>query len=316
MPLPTVFVSAPVPDDLLADLAREFEVVTVPAGTTEGLSRYGSPVGWLMGSSQPINRAVLEQVPQLKVVSNSGVGYDSLVMADIRAAGVVATNTPGVLDNAVAELGLGLILALGRSILDFDRFTRDGRWVAQGAPPLTHDVHGTTVGVFGMGRIGRRLAELLRPLGISVIYHNRAPRPEVESAGLAQWRDRKALLAESDFVVVLVPLSEQTRGYLGAKDFARMKSTAYLINLARGPILDTPAFVEAIGSGRIAGAALDVYDQEPLPLDDVIQSLPNLLLLPHIGSATAETRRAMVELAVRNLRNGSLGEPVETPIPL
>ncbi|MBT0773518.1 D-glycerate dehydrogenase [Kineosporia sp. J2-2] len=314
MSQPTVFVSAPVPDDLLEELAREFDVVAVPPGTTQDLGRYGSPVGWLMGGGTPIDAGVLAQLPDLKVVSNSGVGYDSLVMDDIRAAGVIAANTPGVLDNAVAEIALGLVLSLGRGIVGFDRFTRDGRW-ADGAAPLTRDVHGKTVGVLGMGRIGKRVAQLLQPLGVSVIYHNRARRPEIDESGLAQWREREAFFAESDFVVVLVPLSPQTRGYVGAADLARMQPTAYLINLARGAVVDTPALVEAIRSGQIAGAGLDVFDVEPLPLDDELQTLPNVILLPHIGSATAETRRAMSELAVRNLRNGSLGQPVETPIP-
>ncbi|MDQ2697738.1 MAG: D-glycerate dehydrogenase, partial [Actinomycetota bacterium] len=167
-----------------------------------------------------------------------------------------------------------------------------------------------------LGRIGSRLAQLLKPLNVNVIYHNRNKRPESETAGLAEWREWEDLLAESDFVVLQVPLTERTRGFFIAEDFAMMKDTAYLINMARGAVVNTGDLIEAVKTKKIAGAALDVFEQEPLPLDHPLVELEGVVLLPHIGSATVETRRDMIELAVRNLRNGVLGQPVETPIDL
>lgn len=317
MARPVVFNSTHVPDDLVAELQKDFDVVEVPEGTTDDLASFGSPIGWIMDGGTPVNAAALAQLPDLKVVSNYGVGYDSLVTADLKAAGVIATNTPGVLDNAVAELTLGLIIATGRRIVGFDCYTRDGRWIKdEGSAPLTHDVHGSTLGIVGMGRIGSRLAELVKPLNMKVIYHNRNRKPEAEAAGLAEWREWDEFLAESDFVVLQVPLTERTRGFFTAEDFALMKPNAYLINMARGAVVDTPALIDAVRSKRIAGAALDVFEIEPLPTNHELQELENVILLPHIGSATEETRRAMIELAVRNLRKGVLGEAVETPIDL
>ncbi|HWM33924.1 MAG TPA: D-glycerate dehydrogenase [Pseudolysinimonas sp.] len=316
MSRPIVFNSTHVPADLIADLEKDFEVIEVPEGTTD-FSSYPSPVGWIMDGATPVDAAALAQLPELKVVSNYGVGYDSLVAADLKAAGVIATNTPGVLDNAVAELTLGLIIAMGRGIVGFDAYTRDGRWIKdEGDAPLTRDVHGSTVGIVGLGRIGSRLAQLLKPLNVNVIYHNRNKRPESETAGLAEWREWEDLLAESDFVVLQVPLTERTRGFFIAEDFAMMKDTAYLINMARGAVVNTGDLIEAVKTKKIAGAALDVFEQEPLPLDHPLVELEGVVLLPHIGSATVETRRDMIELAVRNLRNGVLGQPVETPIDL
>lgn len=309
----TVFVTVSLPLDLLARLKSNFHVVEVPEGAAENLATYGDPVGWLIRGGTEINASVLAQLPSLKVISKHGVGYDLINVDDASAAGVVVANTPGVLDTAVAELALGLIITLGRGISRLDTYVRDGSWMTRPAP-LADDVHGKTLGIVGMGRIGTRLAELVQPLGMRVLYHNRRVRPEIEASGIAAYAEWDALLRRADFVSLHVPLTERTRGFFARDALNLMKPSAYLINLARGSIVDETALISAITTGRIAGAALDVFVEEPLPLTSPLLEFENVILLPHIGSATAETRRAMVELAVANLELGARGRTPHTPV--
>jgi lactate dehydrogenase-like 2-hydroxyacid dehydrogenase len=304
----TVFVSIDLPDDLRAELARDLHVVDVPVRLVSGLAEYGEPVAWLVDPRTPVTPDKLDQLPSLRAVSQLGVGYDTIDLDACTARGVAVCNTPGVLDDAVAEAALGMILAAGRNLTGFDRWVRAGRW-REGWPWLTHDVHRTTVGIVGLGRIGGRLAELLAPLQVRVLYHNRRRVPAVEESGLAAYADWERVFAEPDFVVVAVPLTDQTQGLVGAAELARMRSTAHLVNIARGQVLDEPALVDALREGGIAGAALDVYWSEPLPADSPLLGFDNVVLLPHIASATVETRRAMAELAVDNLRLAAAGQP-------
>lgn len=309
----TVFISSSLPDDLRERLAASYHLVDVPEGTTSGFAEYGEPVGWFMDGGTPVDAAVIAQLPTLRVVSNHGVGYDSVDLPAATSAQILVSNTPGVLDNAVAELTLGLILALGRGILTYDRYVRDGSWEREW-PPLTHDVHGTTLGVVGMGRIGRRLAEIVAPLGITVLYHNRSRNPEIDASGVAEWAEWDDFLQRSDFVTLHTPLTQRTRGFFVREDFALMKPSAYLINMARGAVVNTDDLIAALTEGTIAGAALDVFEEEPLPQSHELLTLDNVIVQPHNGSATEETRRAMVELAIRNLEQGLRGERPETPL--
>ncbi len=304
----TVFVSIDLPDDLRGGLEREVRVVDVPVRLDTGLAEYGEPVAWLVDPRTPVTPAKLDQLPSLRAVSQLGVGYDTIDLDACTARGVAVCNTPGVLDDAVAEAALGMILSAGRNLTGFDRWVRAGHWL-EDWPWLTHDVHRTTVGIVGLGRIGRRLAELLQPLQVRVLYHNRRRVPGVEESGLAEYADWERVFAEPDYVVLVVPLTDQTRGLVGAGELARMRSTATLVNIARGQVLDELALVEALQARRIAGAALDVYRTEPLPADSPLLRLDNVVLLPHIASATVETRRAMAELAVENLRLAAAGRP-------
>ena len=309
----TVFISSSLPDDLRARLAETYRLVDVPEGETSNLAQYGEPAGWFMDGGTPVDASVIAQLPSLRMVSNHGVGYDSVDVPAATSANIVVTNTPGVLDNAVAELTLGLILALGRGIVTYDRYVRDGSW-ERAWPPLTHDVHGTTLGVVGMGRIGRRLAEIVAPLGITVLYHNRSRNPEIDASGVAEWAEWEDMLQRSDFVTLHTPLTQRTRGFFVREDFALMKPSAYLINMARGAVVNTDDLVAALREGTIAGAALDVFEEEPLPVSSPLVEFDNVILQPHNGSATEETRRAMVELAIRNLEDGLAGRRPETPL--
>lgn len=309
----TIFNSTDVPADLLQALKSDFDVVDVPPGTESGLAAYGAPTAWILDGDTKIDAGVLSQLPSLRLVSNYGVGYDNIIVDDATAAGVIITNTPGVLDNAVAEVTLGLILGIARGIVWSDRWIRNGNWGPDWAP-LTGDAHGATLGIVGMGRIGRRVAELVAPLGMRVLYHNRKPNPEIDNSGLAHYAEWETMLAESDFVSLHTPLTERTRGFFTAEDFALMKPSAYLINTARGAVVDEAALLDALTNNRIAGAALDVFVDEPLRKDSPLLQLDNVVLTPHIGSATVHTRRAMIELAVANLRAGARGEAPQTPV--
>jgi lactate dehydrogenase-like 2-hydroxyacid dehydrogenase len=293
-------------------LRSRYHVVEVPAGTGVALAGYGSPVAWLIGGATPVNPATLAQLPELRLISNFGVGIDHIDVGAATAARVVVTNTPGVLDGAVAEFTVGLILCIGRGIASADRHVRSGGWSS--AVPLAHDLNGAVLGIVGLGRIGRRLAQLAQPFGLRVLYHNRRRDARAEDEGLAEYVSRENLLRQADFVSLHTPLTEQTRGFFGPADLAAMKKTAFLINTARGAIVDEAALVRALSEHLIAGAALDVFADEPLPAGHPLLGMDNVVLTPHIGSGTVQARRAMIELAVRNLIAGADGARPETPV--
>ena len=258
----------------------------------------------MIGSSFRMDAALLDQAPDLRVVSSISVGVDPYPLAALRERGIVLCHTPDVLTESVADLLFGMVLATSRRLLDMADLVRDGRWL-QNVGPAEYgwDVHGKTLGIVGYGRIGQALARRAA-LGFNmpVIYHSRRP---VDS-GLPAGKARAAasldeLLEHADFVVLVLPLTEATRGLIGAQALARMKPEAILINGARGPIVDERALLEALEGGRLRGAGLDVFDVEPLPQDSPLRGHPRVLALPHIGSATHETRAAMAAMAVDNL---------------
>ncbi|HUR56034.1 MAG TPA: D-glycerate dehydrogenase, partial [Gemmataceae bacterium] len=220
-------------------------------------------------------------------------------------------NTPGILDGATADLAFALILAAGRRIVEGDRYAR--------SPAFTHydpslllgrEVHGSTLGIIGMGRIGRQVAARARGFGMTVLYHNRTRSDEAEIALGARYAAKGELLATADFVVLTVPLTPETRGLIGRAELALMKRTATLVNVARGAVVDKDALTEALTARRIHAAALDVTDPEPLPRDHPLLKLDNVIITPHLGSATEETRRRMAERSVENLLAGLAGKPL------
>ncbi|EOM74816.1 D-glycerate dehydrogenase [Rhodococcus rhodnii] len=305
-----VLVSAPLADDLLGRIEAEYDVVTLPSSTVltaETVGEHADIVGWLTTVKQPVTASVLAELPSLKTVSNYAVGYDNIEVPAATERGVQICNTPGVLDDAVAALTVGAVLNAVRGLSRAERFVRAGQWVAGNPFPLTTDVHGKTVGILGLGRIGKKVAPVLHALGMDVTYHNRTPI-DGEVPGDARYVSRDDLFAQSDVVIVLVPLDASTAGSIGAAEFAAMKESAFFVNPARGTLIDEPALVDALRSGAIAGAALDVMTTEPLPAEDPLMTLENVVLLPHIGSATVETRCAMADLAVQNLLDTLAGE--------
>ena len=271
----------------------------------------------LLTAGTPINDELLDHAPRLRIVSNISVGYDNFDVEAMKRRGVMGTHTPGVLDDTVADLAMALILAAARRVAELDRLVRRGGWVKGMDRELFGlDVHHATLGIIGMGRIGEAVAKRAR-LGfdMEVLYYNRSRKPEAEARYGAVYASLDELLARSDFVVILTPLTPETKKMIGREQLARMKPTAILVNVSRGPVVDEAALIEALRSGTIRGAALDVFEKEPVDPDNPLLALDNVVLLPHIGSATAKTRRAMAMLAARNLVAGLKGETPPNLVP-
>ncbi len=286
----------PVPDDVRdAQLAGADAAVTLLTNRVDG--------------------SFLDAGPRLRIVANVAVGYNNIDVAACTDRGVAVSNTPGVLADATADLAMALILMVTRRLAEGERLIRSGEpWQWGMFMMLGSSVQGRRLGIIGMGGIGEALAARARAFGMTVVYHNRRPVvPEVEARLDATRVELEELLAGSDVVSVNCPYNAETHHLIDAGALARMKSSAYLVNTARGPIVDEAALVAALAAGTIAGAALDVYEHEPavhpglLPLDNVV-------LVPHLGSATVETRSAMAELAARNVVEVLAGRAPVTPV--
>ncbi|XAH23962.1 D-glycerate dehydrogenase [Xylophilus sp. GW821-FHT01B05] len=271
----------------------------------------------LIGSSYPIDAAVLARAPQLRVVSSISVGVDNYDLAALRARGILLCHTPGVLTETTADTIFALLMATSRRVVELANLVRDGRWTQNIGPDLFGtDVHGKTLGLLGFGRIGQAVARRAAlGFGMPVLYHARKPvdlqQHAPELAGRAQHTALDTLLAQSDIVVAALPLSPETRGLMGAREFALMKPGAIFINGGRGATVDEAALLQALDHGPLRAAGLDVFATEPLPLDSPLRTHPKLTALPHIGSATHETRHAMAAMATRNLLQALAGERPE-----
>ena len=304
---PRILVSRQVFPEVLARLQAHFDVdynnVDAPLPPAELAARLADKVGAITMLSDRIDASVLAQAPGLKVVCNVAVGYNNFDVPAITAAGVMATNTPGVLDDTTADTAWSLILSSGRRVVGADRWVREGQWKGWKFQDawLGQDIHHATLGILGMGRIGQAVARRALGFDMQVIYHNRSRLDaEQEKACNAQWVSKEDLLRQSDFLVALVPYSAQTHHAIGAAELAQMKPTAHLINIARGGVVDDQALIEALKAKRIAGAGLDVFENEPA-LNPGFLGLNNVTLTPHIGSSTRQTRLAMAMLAADNL---------------
>ncbi len=312
---PLVIVAHPMPEDWIAPLYEHTRVVVGPAdrpGIAPSLAPYFPEVeGLLTWLSDPVTEDLLAQMPRLKVVSNYAVGVDNIDLAACTRRGIPVGHTPGILTEAVADLTWALILAVARNIVQAVEDARAGKW-GMWSPTgwLGADLHGKTLGIVGMGQIGQAVARRGLGFGMQVLYTSRTPKPQVEAEMGARRVPLETLLAESDVVSLHVPLTPETRGMMGEAQLRRMKPTAYLINMARGKVVDTDALVRALREGWIAGAGLDVTDPEPLPPEHPLYRLPNCVITPHIGSAARETRKRMALLACENLLLGLEGKPL------
>lgn len=278
---------------VLADLAD-------PAGVDIAVVGHGSPVG----------TAELDALPDLRAIVNFGVGYDNVDLAEATRRGIVVSNTPDVLTDAVADLAVALVLDLLRGISAADRFVRRGAWAAGESFPLTRDVRGARVGILGLGRIGVATAERLEACGAQIGYHSRSPKG-------VEWSYHDspvALAAASDVLVVLTPGGADTEHLVDADVLDALGPEGYLVNVARGSVVDEGALVAALEGGRIAGAGLDVFADEPR-VPAALLAREDVVLLPHVGSATAQTREAMGQLVLDNvdawLERGELVTPVD-----
>jgi glyoxylate reductase len=302
---PRVFATRRLPGEALARLAQRVELCVWPerrAPAPEALAQACREAdGLVCLLSDRVDAALLAQAPRLRAISSCSVGLDHIDLAAAAARGIAVGHTPGVLTETTAELALALLFAAARRIVEADRYVRDGRWEREaGWDPellLGRDLHGATLGVVGLGAIGRALAQRARALGMRVLGWSRSARA-VEGVEAVTLPD---LLARSEFVSVHVALTPETRGLLDASALARMRPGAILVNTARGGIVDEAALAEALRAGRLAAAALDVFEREPLPASSPLLRAPNLLLTPHIGSASIATRTRMADLAVANL---------------
>ncbi len=298
---PRVLADLPVGPAVIELLADRVELVpwSSPAADIAAIYTYGHPA---------VTGDLLDRLPGARLVSNFGVGVDHIDLKATAARGIPVGNTPGVLDGATADLGFSLLLAAGRRIVEGDRYARGPDFLKYDPSRyLGREIHHATLGIVGMGRIGAQVARRARGFDMTVLYHNRRPRPE-EATLSAKWVPLDELLRTADFVILTVPLSPETRGLIGRDQLALMKPTACLINIARGAVVDQMALTECLQANRLHAAALDVTDPEPLPRDHPLLTLDNVIITPHLGSATDQTRRRMAELSVSNLMAGLVGE--------
>jgi glyoxylate reductase len=282
------------------------ELDDVEIAPLDALGRAREDVEGLVVANEPVP---LDLLPRLRIVANFGVGYDRIDVATCAARGVVVTNTPGVLDDATADLTFALILATRRQVVEGDRLVRSGSWTGSWSEGrLADDVTGATLGILGLGRIGSAVARRARGFDLRVLYTQRR-RIETE---LGEFRELDALLEEADIVTIHAPLTSETFGLLDARRLALLRDGACLVNTARGEIVDEQALVGELVSGRIR-AGLDVFAHEPEVPHELLE-LPNVVLTPHLGSATRQTREAMTRLVVDNLLAVERGEPPLTPV--
>ena len=301
-----ILISREVYPEVLARLEQHFEVdyhaVDAPLPPEQLAARLADKDGVLTMPTERIDAALLAACPRLKAVCNSAVGYNNIDLEACTKAGVMATNTPGVLDDTTADIAWALMLASARRIAAADQWVRAGQWGGWKFKGwLGQDVHHATLGILGMGRIGQAVARRAAGFEMRVIYHNRTPlAAEREAECRASLVDKATLLRDSDFLVLMLPYSPESHHAIGAAELAQMKPTAHLINVARGGIVDDAALIEALQARRIAGAGLDVFEGEPT-LDPRFFALDNAVLTPHIGSASSATRMKMAMLAADNL---------------
>jgi glyoxylate reductase len=302
---PRVLVCREVFDETLAMLAEHFDVESNqgdrPFTPAELRERLSDKDGVLSSTTDRIDAGIVAGAARLKVVANVGVGYNNLDVPALTARGIMATNTPGVLTDSVADHTMGLVIATCRRMTEAERFLRAGQWQRVFLKfMLGADVHGATLGIVGFGRIGQAVARRARGFDMKILYNNRRRLPPAEeSLHGAAYRGLHDLLRESDVVVLLTPYSAETHHMVGAAEIALMKSTAVLINVARGGIVDDAALIAALEARRIRAAGLDVFENEPA-FDPRFLALDNVVLTPHIASASEPTRRAMADTAARN----------------
>ena len=305
-PRPRVWVSQPLFDDVIARLDEYFEVVSTSdvaeytAGQISAALR--DATGALVTLNERIGTEQIAAAPRLRAVANVGVGYNNLDISALTKAGIIATNTPDVLTETTADFGFALLMATARRITESERWLREGHWRQWSFQTmLGADLHGSTLGILGMGRIGQGIAKRASGFDMRVLYHNRSRLSEAtEREARAAYVGFDELLAQADHLLLVLPYSKESHHLIDAKALAAMKPTATLVNIARGGIVDEDALADALADGKLAAAGLDVFEGEPA-INPRLLALRNVVLTPHIASGSLATRRAMVSLAVDNL---------------
>ncbi|MGR2858547.1 glyoxylate/hydroxypyruvate reductase GhrB [Erwinia sp. 1181_3] len=303
---PNVVLYKSLPDDLRARLDEHCCVTEVNDLSPETLAAHASAFSeaeGILGSGGKVDADFLQHMPKLRVASTVSVGYDNFDVAALNDNGVLLMHTPTVLTETVADTMMALVLSSARRVVEMAERVKAGEWQKSIAPDWYGvDVHHKKLGILGMGRIGLALAQRAHlGFGMPILYNARKQHPEAEQRFDAQYCDLDTLLAESDFLCISLPLTAQTHHLIGREQLAKMKKSAVLINAGRGPVVDEQALIAALKDGTIHGAGLDVFEQEPLPVSSELLQLRNVVALPHIGSATHETRYGMAKDAVDNL---------------
>ena len=303
---PSIILYKALPEDLKRRLEAQFTVTQVPNLHPETVAQHADAFAnaeGLLGSSEKVGSALLEKMPKLRAASTISVGYDAFDMDALNAKKIVLMHTPTVLTETVADTIMALVLSSARRVVEVAERVKKGEWTKGVGPDwFGVDVHHKTLGIVGMGRIGLALAQRAHfGFGMPILYNARRRHSEAEERFNARYCELDTLLQEADFVCLILPLTDETRHLIGKAAFEKMKTSAIFINAGRGPVVDEKALIEALQNGEIHAAGLDVFEQEPLSVDSPLLKLPNVVALPHIGSATHETRYNMAATAVDNL---------------
>lgn len=317
--LPKVYVTRRLPKEALEELNHSCQVeiydLEEPPEYAELIRRITDKSGLYCLLTDRIDAQLMDAAPGLKVISQCAVGYDNIDIQAAKARGIRVGNTPGVLTDATADFAFTLLLVAGRRVVEGMDYVRGGHWKTWGLTLLLgQDVWQATLGIVGFGRIGQAVARRARGFEMKILYTDAVRQPEAEKELGAEFCPLEELLKRADYVSLHTNLSAETRGLIGSQALRRMKPSAVLVNTSRGPVVDSQALYTALKEGWIAAAALDVTDPEPLPADHPLLSLPNLIVVPHIASATVTSRTRMALMAVRNLAAGLHGEPLPYPV--
>ena len=307
MPKPKVYVTRELPERGLKIIKERFdaevwpEYAPPPKKTIIEKVKDVDALATLL--SDKIDAEVLDAAPKLKMIAQLAVGFDNVDVQEATKRGIYVSNTPEVLTDTTADFAWALLMTLARRVVEADRYVRTGKWKVGWHPAMLQgrDVYGATIGIVGAGRIGYAVAKRATGFSMKILFYDVIPRPEMEKDFGAKKVDLDTLLKQSDFVSIHVPLMKETHHLINAEKLRLMKKTAYLINNSRGPVVDEKALYDALNEGRIAGAGLDVFEQEPTPLDNPLLKLDNVVVAPHISSASYETRSKMAEMVADNL---------------
>jgi glyoxylate reductase len=307
VPKPKVYVTRELPERGLEIIKERFEAEVwpeyAPPPKKTIIEKAKNVDALVTLLSDKIDAEVFDAAPKLKMVAQLAVGFDNINVPEATKRGIYVSNTPEVLTDTTADFAWALLMALARRVVEADKYVRTGKWKVGWHPAMLQgrDVYGATIGIVGAGRIGYAVAKRATGFSMRILFYDVIPRPEMEKDFGAKKVDLETLLKQSDFVSVHVPLMKETHHLVNAEKLKLMKKTAYLINNSRGPVVDEKALCEALKEGRIAGAGLDVFEQEPAPLDSPLLKLDNVVVAPHISSASYETRSKMAEMVADNL---------------
>ncbi|MGE7760976.1 2-hydroxyacid dehydrogenase [Peribacillus sp. NPDC097895] len=311
---PRIYITRKLPEQIIDGLCKNYDVrmwdqedIPVPREVLE--EEMKEVEGLLCLLTEQIDESLIEKATNLKIIANMAVGHNNIDVISATKRGVMVTNTPGVLTETTADLTFGLLLATARRLMEAEDYLKSGKWETWSPMQLTgQDVYGATMGIIGLGRIGEALAKRAKGFDMNLVYFNRSRKYEQEKELGIEYLPLEKLLQISDFVCVMLPLTQETAYMIGKEQLELMKGTAVLINTARGGIIDEKALYKALKNREIWAAGLDVFEEEPIPVDHPLLTLPNVVTLPHIGSASIATRLKMATLAVQNLMEGLAGD--------